>query len=90
MDITHQGGIDSACSFVRICGHSSEILNPKPTLGSSVSPSFLENTETQGMGTLVRPAGPNGEVPRPLRSFVSSWKTSRAESPRLDGGAGIR
>ena len=28
-----------------------------------------ENTETQGMGTVVRPEGPNGEVPRPLRSF---------------------
>ena len=25
--------------------------------------------ETQGMGTVERPAGPNGEVPRPLRSF---------------------
>ena len=33
-------------------------------------------TETQGMGTVVRPAGPNGEVPRPLRSFVSLWKTA--------------
>ena len=29
------------------------------------------------MGTVVRPGGPNGEVPRPLRSFVSSWKLPR-------------
>ena len=33
-----------------------------------------KSTEAQGMGTVVRPAGPNGEVPSPLRSFVSSWK----------------
>ena len=31
--------------------------------------------ETQGMGTLVRRNAPNGEVPRPLRSFVSLWET---------------
>ena len=31
-----------------------------------------EITETQGMGTVVRRCAPNGEVPRPLRSFVSS------------------
>ena len=30
---------------------------------------FQENAETQGMGTVVRPEGLNGEVPRPLRSF---------------------
>ena len=28
------------------------------------------------MGTVERPEGANGEVPRPLRSFVSSWETS--------------
>ena len=27
------------------------------------------------MGTVVRPEGPNGEVPKPLRSFVYSWKS---------------
>ena len=27
------------------------------------------------MGTVVRRNAPNGEVPRPLRPFVSSWKT---------------
>ena len=30
------------------------------------------------MGTVVRPAGPNGEVPRPLRPFASSRKTQTA------------
>ncbi len=25
------------------------------------------------MGTVERPEGPNGEVPKPLRPFVSSW-----------------
>ena len=30
---------------------------------------------TQGMGTAVRPIGPNGEGPRPLRPFASSRKT---------------
>ena len=34
---------------------------------------FQENAETQGMGTVERPEGPNGEVPRPLRSLVSLW-----------------
>ena len=33
-------------------------------------------TETQGMDTVVRPEGPNGEVSRPLRPFVSLWETS--------------
>ena len=45
-------------------------------------PSFLgqcwtsskKTLETQGMGTVVRRNAPNGEVPRPLRSFVSSWR----------------
>ena len=31
-------------------------------------------TEAQGMGTVERRKAPNGEVPRPLRSFVSSWR----------------
>lgn len=26
------------------------------------------------MGTIERPAGPNGEVPKPLCYFVYSWK----------------
>ena len=30
---------------------------------------FSRNEEAQGMGTVERPGGPNGEVPRPLRSF---------------------
>ena len=34
----------------------------------------LETLETQGMGTVVRRNAPNGEAPRPLRSFVSSWR----------------
>ena len=33
-----------------------------------------ETPETQGMGTVVRRNAPNGEVPRPLRSLVSSWR----------------
>ena len=46
------------------------------------------------MGTVVRPGGPNGEVPRPLRSFVSGtawmpriWYTNAvmAEIPHIDG-----
>ena len=32
--------------------------------------------ETQGMGTVVRPSGPNGEVPRPLRSLRVFVETS--------------
>ena len=36
------------------------------------------------MGTVVRRNVPNGEVPRPLRSFVSSWETySPADSAFL-------
>ena len=46
-----------------------------------------EKTETQGMGTVVRPAGPNGEVPRPLRPFVPSWR--RSTQFRRDEGFGI-
>ena len=37
---------------------------------SSVAP--RAPLETQGPGTVERPAGPNGEVPGPLRSFASS------------------
>ena len=43
--------------------------------------SFSKTTETQGMGTVERPEGPNGEVPRPLRSirvFVENFP-SRAD-----------
>ena len=29
----------------------------------------MKTRETQGMGTVERPIGPNGEEPRPLRSF---------------------
>ena len=32
-------------------------------------PLLEKTTETQGMGTVVRPEGTNGEVPRPLCSF---------------------
>ena len=38
---------------------------------------FMKTKETQGVGTAVRPVEPNGEVPRRLRSSVSSWKLSR-------------
>ena len=41
--------------------------------------------ETQGMGTVVSPEGANGEVPRPLRSFVSSWKSTLAVLPAVAG-----
>ena len=40
---------------------------------------FQENMETQGMGTVVRPAGPNGEVPRPLRSLCVFVENSRPD-----------
>ena len=46
---------------------------PGPTPGPFCAPTpSPDNRETQGMGTVVRPAGPNGEVPGPLRPFVSS------------------
>ena len=31
-------------------------------------------TEMQGVGTVERPVGPNGEVPSPLHYFVFSWE----------------
>ncbi len=53
---------------------------------------FSRNEEAQGMGTIERPVGPNGEVPRPLRSFCVfvekkpaklSWRRLRF-IPRID------
>ena len=46
---------------------------------------LLPNTSgTQGPGTVERPAGPNGEVPGPLRPFVSSWRPEAAISALAD------
>ena len=46
---------------------------------------LLPNTSgTQGPGTVERPAGPNGEVPGPLRPFVSSWRPEVAISALAD------
>ena len=48
-------------------------------------PSVSANTSgTQGPGTAERPAGPNGEVPGPLRPFVSSWRPEAAISALAD------
>ena len=48
-------------------------------------PSVSANTSgTQGPGTVERPAGPNGEVPGPLRPFVSSWRPEAAISALAD------
>ena len=48
-------------------------------------PSVSTNTSgTQGPGTVERPAGPNGEVPGPLRPFVSSWRPEAAISALAD------
>ena len=48
-------------------------------------PSVSANTSgTQGPGTVERPAGPNGEVPSPLRPFVSSWRPEAAISALAD------
>ena len=46
------------------------------------------------MGTVVRRNAPNGEVPRPLRPFVSSWKTvqcglAAASREKVRGVAGF-
>ena len=43
---------------------------------------FQETTGARGMGTLVRAGGPNGEVPRPLRNLVSSWRGQRRRRGR--------
>ena len=43
---------------------------------STTDDASRKTEEAQGMGTVVRPSGQNGEVPRPLRPFVSSWKLS--------------
>ena len=47
---------------------------------------FSKTTETQGMGTVVRTVGTNGEVPRPSRSFgvfvENHWRR------RSSGGGG--
>ena len=51
-------------------------LAPQLSCKRCVFAVFCENAEAQGMGTLVRPGGANGEVPRPLRTFVFSWKWS--------------
>ena len=41
----------------------------RPRIFCGAFEGFYENDKTQGMGTLVRREAPNGEVPRPLRSF---------------------
>ena len=38
--------------------------------------------EAQGLGTLVRCNAPNGEVPRPLRSFASSRRRDAPQTLR--------
>ena len=43
---------------------------------------FRKNIETQGMGTVERPEGPNGEVPRPLRSFCVFVENFRQRKSR--------
>ena len=67
-----------ACFRTQDCQYVLTPWRPRPIrpIGPTASPSgtFQETPETQGMGTLERPEGPNGEVPSPLRSFVSSWK----------------
>ena len=48
---------------------------------------FIENViEMQGMGTVERLEGPNGEVPRPLRSirvFVGDDTTGGLQGKRI-------
>ena len=48
-------------------GQASKLLNFQAS--TKVLRRFPRNEETQGMGTVVRHNAPNGEVPRPLRSF---------------------
>ncbi len=47
---------------------------------------FSKTTETQGMGTVVRTVGTNGEVPRPSRSFGVFVENHRRR--RSSGGGG--
>ena len=44
---------------------------PSTATESPLRGRFKKAEETQGMGTVERPAGPNGEVPSPLRSFCA-------------------
>ena len=40
----------------------------------------MKTRETQGMGTVERPIGPNGEEPRPLRSFCVFVENGRLQA----------
>ena len=57
---------------------SAPFLHPRHVcdVPSTMDDAFRKTKASQGMGTVERPVGPNGEVPRPLRSFVFLWETS--------------
>ena len=59
-------------------------LPPAAILLRTKSDLLQKTSGTQGPGTVERPAGPNGEVPGPLRPFVSSWRPEAAISALAD------
>ena len=65
---------DFACNLPR--GPAGPAHGERRTKRAASVANTPQSTETQGMGTGVRRNAPNGEAPRPLRSFVSSWRRS--------------
>ena len=68
--------------FLEIRGHNPSCLLSHVRGSIAQSPRPPKVGKTQGIGTVARPEGPNGEAPRPLRPFASSRRKGARETLR--------